>query len=153
MDEAFKTARKKLAQAHRRHKENYDAQVHLKPYKKGDRVWLHNLVSIRRKLAPGWLGPYIIKKRLEYNGNLGVTYRIQEEDGRGRRVVHHNRLKPCYTPVSPAKEPKVNEGTQDSLPGSSPLLVLDEPLQQATRHNEQDEAKAERAQIVEVPGA
>ena len=117
MDEAFKTARETLAQAHRRQKENYDAQV-----------WLHNPVSIRRKLAPCWLGPYIIKKRLEYNGNLGVTYWIQEEDGRGHQVVHHNCLKPCYTPVSPAKKPKVNEEIRDYLPDSSPLLVLDEPF-------------------------
>lgn len=147
---AFKMARETLARAHKRQKKNYDVQISHKPYKEGDRVWLHNPLSIRQKLVPRWLGPYIVKKRLRCNDDAGVTYRIQEENGRRRRVVHYNRLKPCHTP---AAETRALEETRERLLDSPPTLALTEPVEQARGpgHNEQTQEETEVEQIIEPP--
>lgn len=157
LTKAFTTVRDNLSQAHKRQKDNYDTRVHHKPYKPGDRVWLHNPASLRQKLAPRWLGPFIVKKRLESKGSPGVNYRIQEETGRRRRVVHYNRLKACSVP--PSSE-RTKEDANPTIQ-TPPTVTLSEPPQQPATVNGTDSddeqgagsAVAEQGlpQIVDIP--
>ena len=94
MSEAFERVREHSSKYHQRHKELYDKNVHGKPHKKGELVWLHTPPSSRntsRKLYHPWSGPFRVVKQISES-----TYRIQQIDGRRiRKIVHFNRLKPC----------------------------------------------------------
>ena len=92
----------KLAQA--RQRQVYDKWQRHHPYLVGDRVWLHNPVSKdrHRKLALPWEGPFVVVKCMPgKEGQQGVTYRVQEENGGRQLCVHHNRLKPFEAPPVP----------------------------------------------------
>ena len=69
------------------------------PFKKDDRVWVHQPCTgktISRKLHQPWTGPYRVIKRIS-----DTMYRVQLIGGRKRKVVHFNRLKPCFDRQKP----------------------------------------------------
>ena len=96
LDTSFQVARKKLQLSQKRQADEYDRKSWGTPYNQGDRVWLFNPSTPRGlspKLTSHWTGPYIVKQNIH-----NTNYVIQLEAGRKVLTVHHNRLKPCYTP-------------------------------------------------------
>ena len=83
----------------KRQKITYDKLARHKPYKEGDKVWLNDPTTVRKKLAMKWTGPWRVKKIVVNNeGQSGLTYKIKEVKGRRDRTVHYNRLKPYVEP-------------------------------------------------------
>ncbi len=134
---AFTTAGETLGQSKRRQKENYDAHVHHKPYTPGGHDWLHNPSSHRHKFAPRWMGPYIVKKRLESNGCPGVTYRIQKGNSRRRQLsITTARLKPCSVPPTSADQTSIYIEPQAETPQPTLTATVRETLAAATNGRE-----------------
>ena len=71
------------------------------PYEVGQTVWVKR--PKKGKFGRKWIGPYKVANR------MGVTYRVQEKDGKSM-VVHHDNIKKGYIPldsgriVSPGRE-------------------------------------------------
>jgi len=81
LEKAYKLARENMKTTAGRQKESYDHRTHGKPYKVGDKVWLHSIVIPRgraKKLHCPWNGPFTVVKCIS-----NVVYRIQ--DSRARR--------------------------------------------------------------------
>ena len=94
-------ARKKLQLSQKRQADEYDRKSWGTPYNQGDRVWLFNPSTpcgLSPKLTSHWTGPYIVKQNIH-----NTNYVIHLEAGRKVLTVHHNRLKPCYTPKKSAE--------------------------------------------------
>ena len=93
LGEAYARVRERTAQQLERQKELYNQRVHGNPFKAGDHVWVLLPQVPRgksRKFYRPWSGPFVVVKKLS-----DVTYRVQEVNNRGRRmIVHFNRLKP-----------------------------------------------------------
>ncbi|CAH1272763.1 RTL1 [Branchiostoma lanceolatum] len=94
---AFAHARQNMQRASSRQKAAYDSTTSHRPYKTGDKVWVNDPTALRRKLKPRWKGPFVVMERLHSDGEPGVTYRIKDARSNRRKIVHYNRLKPCYT--------------------------------------------------------
>ena len=120
MDISFQIARRKLQLAQKRQADEYDRKAWGSPYNQGDRVWLLNPNTPRGlspKLISHWTGPYVVKRNIH-----NIDYVIQLERGRKVLTVHHNRLKPCYTPketveasaTTPEAQPLLEEPTTGS---------------------------------------
>ncbi len=63
-------------------------------------MWLFDPTARRgrtNKHVLPWVSPYVVKKRFDINGEIGVTYRIKLKNGRRQLAVHHNRIKRCGT--------------------------------------------------------
>ena len=79
----------------------YNRNIHGKPYKVGDLVFLFSTVIPKgksRKFHQPWTEPHKIVKQLS-----DAVYRIQYTRNRKRLVVHFYRLKPC--PLSATTTP------------------------------------------------
>lgn len=78
-----------------------------KPYEVGDLVWLNDPTESRRKLAPHWKGPYLVRKQLDLGDDVGVTYQISIPfgDEPPLQTIHYDRLRPYNLP-----EVSVGEG-------------------------------------------
>ena len=75
-------------------KQQYDRNVRLTEYQKGDVVLLYRPVTKRGKspkLSRHWTGPYLIQDRINQ-----VNYRIQASPRSKAHVVHADRLKLCH---------------------------------------------------------
>ncbi len=75
------------------------------PYQPGQKVWLSTRdIRLRlpfKKLAPGYLGPFVIQKQINpvtFQLKLPPQYRIYP-------TFHVSLLKPYHSPVSPSTEP------------------------------------------------
>ena len=101
MQDAYALAHDNLQTGSFQQKELCDKKIHVKPYKVGDLVWLHNPAMPRgqaHKLCCPWTGPYKVVKILSM-----VVYRIQDTRGRRRRkVINFNRLKPYLSRSNPS---------------------------------------------------
>ncbi|KAL7868371.1 hypothetical protein SRHO_G00097550 [Serrasalmus rhombeus] len=95
LSQALGAAAQNSAAAKQHQKLQYDKKAVFHPHKAGDLVWLDDPSQRQNKLAPRWKGPFVILKRMDRGGSLGVTYEITDsKDKHSRRwVVHHNRLK------------------------------------------------------------
>jgi hypothetical protein len=93
MENAYHEVRERTKAVQRRQEDYYNKRVSGEPFKKDDKVWLHQPCTgktISKKLHQPWSGPYVIIKRI-----ADSVYRVQLLGGRKRKVVHFNRLKPC----------------------------------------------------------
>ena len=83
-------------------------------YDTGDFVWLHDQTKIRNKPEPNWKGPF----KVFSSSDDGLNYDIVDiHDGRIKRRVHHNRLKPHR-----ARAPRVMS-TPPSPPTTQPTSI------------------------------
>ena len=72
----------------------HDVQVHGKPYKVGNIVWLHTPVVKRgesKKLHNPWTGPFEVIRCCTSD----CVYKIRAQQGRVIKIVHLDHLKPC----------------------------------------------------------
>ena len=87
LEYAYEVTRSHLGYVQQRNKTLYDQKVHGKPFKVGDKVWLHTTVVPReshKKLHHPWIGPYIVVENLS-----NVNYRIKSEtDPEKFHIVH-----------------------------------------------------------------
>ncbi|XP_037396199.1 uncharacterized protein LOC119263809 [Pygocentrus nattereri] len=95
LSRALGAAAQNSAAAKQHQKLQYDKKAVFHPHKAGDLVWLDDPAQRQNKLAPRWKGPFVILKRMDRGGSLGVTYEITDSKDKHSRwwVVHHNRLK------------------------------------------------------------
>ena len=111
---AYSTLRTKLKASFDRQRQYYNRNIHGKPYKDGDLVFLYSTVIPKgrsRKFHQPWTGPYKIVKQLS-----DAVYRIQHTRNRKRLVVHFDRLKPCplsetTTHTPPRRSSSINRET------------------------------------------
>ena len=100
---AYSTLRTKLKASFDRQRQYYNRNIHGKPYKDGDLVFLYSTVIPKgrsRKFHQPWTGPYKIVKQLS-----DAVYRIQHTRNRKRLVVHFDHLKPCPLSETPTRTP------------------------------------------------
>ena len=96
MENAYHEVRERTKAVQKRQEDYYNKRVSGEPFKKDDRVWVHQPCTgktISRKFHQPWSGPYRVIKRIS-----DTVYRVQLIGGRKRKVVHFNRLKPCFDP-------------------------------------------------------
>ena len=89
--EVHHPARDKLKTAMKIQKHAYDTKIREADFHVGDLVYRRNLLlknGDSRKLAPPWVGPFLVVQQLS-----DVTYKIQGK--RRSFVLHHNILGPC----------------------------------------------------------
>ena len=108
LDSAFINAQRHSLSSHLQQKELYNRNVHGKPLKKGDLVWLHSPLSkrgVNKKLYHPWSGPYKIVKKLS-----NANYKIEHLQGRkNRKIVHFDRLKLCPANIHLNEKPADEE--------------------------------------------
>ena len=89
---AHEVARKHLAVAHRRQKDNYNNKLCEYSYESGDAVWMLNetrKVGVNQKLQPTYIGPIVVLQKLD-----NLLYRVQIDARGQQRIVNHNKMKP-----------------------------------------------------------
>ena len=89
--EVHHLARDKLKTAMKIQKQAYDTKIREADFHVGDLVYRRNLLLKKgdsRKLAPPWVGPFLVVQQLSE-----VTYKVQGK--RRSFVLHHNILRPC----------------------------------------------------------
>ncbi|KAL6455406.1 hypothetical protein MHYP_G00361500 [Metynnis hypsauchen] len=121
LSQALGAAAQNSAAAKQHQKRQYDKKAVFHPHKAGDLVWLDDPAQRQNKLAPRWKGPFVILKRMDRGGSLGVTYEITDsKDEHSRRwVVHHNRLK-AYKGSLPQEPVHSQEPTVSADAGRQP---------------------------------
>jgi hypothetical protein len=123
MEYAYNKVRENLGLAQERQKHYYDQKVSGGEYTVGDIVMLYTPAVKKarsRKLYRRWTGPYRIVKVIS-----DVVFRLQKLDGRGRTVVHYNRLKPFTGPRerSPTREPDLPEKANELVTREPPVPI------------------------------
>ena len=127
LETAYRHVREQMARKLDRQKDLYDQNIHGKPFKEGNLVWLHSSAVPRgrsKKLHNPWTGPYKIIRRL-----ADATYRIEDlRFRRNRRVVHFDRLKPCPSDIRLSQRMSVRKQPPISTaqPPGSVLEVVEE---------------------------
>lgn len=89
MFEAFKFTYGKLGLAATRQRRDYEQGLKPREFNEGSWVWRWYPSIATQKLGFGWVGPYLIIKRISY-----LTYRIQKDKESKALVVHVDHLKP-----------------------------------------------------------
>ena len=90
----YSIPRTKMSAASNRWKKNYDHRKNYHSYEKGDTVFLFNSIrkkGVSLKLQSFWAGPFLVIQKLSH-----LVYEIQVSPYAKPKVVHHDRLKPCY---------------------------------------------------------
>ena len=116
-------AREYMVEASEKQKRGYDHRTNYKSYKAGDSVFLFEPIrkkGICPKFESLWTGPWVILDKVS-----DLIYKIRKTAGSHPRYVHHDRLKPCYTPtetqateIREAQQPLVcRETVQEVDPG------------------------------------
>ena len=94
----------------RRQAEYYNARRRPSPYQVGDMVWKKNRVlsssaqGVSAKLAPKYVGPYVIVEQMGSN-----TYKLSDGDGQMEEMVHAEHLKPYVQSEADEEEPSMAE--------------------------------------------
>ena len=107
MQKAHSEARKTLKTSTKRMKRDYDLRVLLRPYDRGDIVYLLDTASTKgktKKLCCPWKGPAIITKKL-----TPYLYRVKLSNS--VQVVNHDRMMPCRDRKIPAWIKRFQEGS------------------------------------------
>lgn len=95
LEDSFNIVKAKLDSAYERSRKIYNLRRRHVEFRPGDFVWRKNYVlsnaerSFATKLAPKFLGPFRIKKKIGYN-----TYVLEDDENSGKRVWHVKDLKP-----------------------------------------------------------
>ena len=109
MTEAFVFTHGQLGLAAKRQKNNYDRGLKPREYNEGSWVWRWYPPLANQKLGLGWVGPYLVIKRLSY-----LTYRIQKNRESSPIVVLVDHLKPFVGTKHPRNwlsEPRILPST------------------------------------------
>ena len=95
INEAYKHVRVNLDAAHRSQQNAYDRKARGCRYNPGDRVYVYTPVVMNgqfHKFATFWDGPATVVERV-----TDVDYLIRDEEHAKDRLIHFDRLKPCYS--------------------------------------------------------
>ena len=109
MTEAFVFTHGQLGLAAKRQKNNYDRGLKPREYNEGSWVWRWYPPLANQKLGLGWVGPYLVIKRLSY-----LMYRIQKNRESSPIVVLVDHLKPFVGTKHPRNwlsEPRILPST------------------------------------------
>lgn len=137
MSGAFEFTHQQLGLAASRQKRDYNRGLKPREFKEGDWVWRWYPPTANQKLGLGWVGPYLIVKRLSY-----LTYRIQKSEDSRPLVVHVDHLKPFAGTKHPrnwlhrnteTENLPVNEPEHEPIPSREP----DSPVLIRTRRGRQ----------------
>ena len=112
LDTALSQTKENNIVASRRQNNFYDARLRHEPYEVGDLVWLNDPTESRRKPAPHWKGPYLVQRRMDRDGEVGVTYQTSSPFGE----------QPLSRPPT-----MIDRLLRYSLPVALPLEGLSEP--------------------------
>ena len=85
-------AREKLLEASDQQKRQYDIRSNTNSYRQGDKVFVFDPSKekgISPKLQCRWSGPFEVVEKLS-----DLLYRVKFTNK--VKVIHHDRLKPCY---------------------------------------------------------
>ena len=91
-------ARERMQDASDRQKRGYDHRMNKKSYKPGDSVYLYNPCrqkGVSPKLQSFWEGPFLVIETIS-----DLVYKIQKGPKAKIKIVHHDRLKPCFEKVN-----------------------------------------------------
>ena len=98
----------------------------MKNYNLGDAVYLYNpsrKKGVSPKLQSFWEGPYLIIEKLS-----DLVYKIQSAPSAKTRIIHHDRLKPCFEKVDSWLKNETLPVNDDALvkqPLSNPDISID----------------------------
>jgi hypothetical protein len=98
MAEAYEVVSEQVASQMRYQKRNYDRKVKAQNLVPGQAVWLRIFPHLKGKsssLMSRYSGPWLITQKLS-----DVNFRVQKSRKSRTPVVHSDRLKPCYSPVT-----------------------------------------------------
>ena len=93
---AFEFAHKQIGISASRQKENYDKNLKIRQFHENTWVWRWYPPEANKKLGLGWIGPYLIIKKL-----TDLTYKIQKHQNSKAIVVHVDQLKPYLGETEP----------------------------------------------------
>ena len=136
LEELREAAKAQSSEQHQRQAQYYNARRRPSPYQVGDKVWKRNRVlsssaqGVTAKLAPKYVGPYVI---LEIKGPN--TYKLGDDRGQIDELVHSEHLKPfveaAETPYSLSEEDGIAESvastSQHTQPPRDPRAMSDPP--------------------------
>ena len=131
MQQAFHVARNKIQDEQRRQKRLYDIKLKGKPYNVGDKVWLYvytRKIGLTPKLQSHWKGPFQVVKRIS-----DAVYRIKHLQTGQRKIVHFDKLKPCYVRNSVQDRTLADDAECDRQP-----VADDRDLEECETDGEQD---------------
>ncbi|KAJ8037827.1 hypothetical protein HOLleu_18745 [Holothuria leucospilota] len=115
MKHAFESITEQSAGSQEKQKYYYDLSKKFHPFLPGDLVMVNNAAD-RSKIAPKWVGPFLVVKVLSRSGD-NITYEIQDNANPARLFnVHYNRLKPYY-----------EKPTNLNVRNSGPLIIPERP--------------------------
>ncbi|KAL6466207.1 hypothetical protein MHYP_G00263400 [Metynnis hypsauchen] len=122
LKEAYKSATAFRNKAQERQRKYYDRRLKYSPYKPGDLVLVDDPAHRNNKLAPRWIGPFVILDAIAPEGqSLPVDFRVHDlaRPSSRPKVLHYNRLKPF---VSSSRSANVPAPRPRSDISSGPLL-------------------------------
>ena len=99
MQDIHLKARQNLKKNVLRQQTNYDVNTSMISYIPGDIVWYLDETRASGKcvkLQNIWLGPCVVTTKLS-----DLNYEIQISPRKQKRIVHHDKLKPCYSKKIP----------------------------------------------------
>ena len=140
MLDAFEFTHEQLGTAANRQKRDYDRNLKPREYARNDWVWRFYPPTAGMILGMGWVGPYLVVKRISY-----LVYRIQNSEESEPITVHVDDIKPFIGkkhPKSWSDEPVENETgiivepseiTSESEERHFPVRSGESPVQIRTR--------------------
>ena len=114
MSGAFAFTHAQLGTAAKRQKRNYERGLKPREFTEGSWVWRWYPPLGAQKLGLGWVGPYLVIKRISY-----LTYKIQKDKESNPIVVHVDQLKPFHGVKHPKnwlREPEIMPDTEGDGP-------------------------------------
>ena len=115
----------------------YNKNIRLYDYKKGDNVWLkvkHYKTGENRKLAPRRGGPWLIVEKLPNN----VNFKIKNLSTQETKVVHHDRLTPVCDSFGRREDREFTRGDTKQLSESETDSDTDSDNEGTLRNNDSD---------------
>ena len=108
LETTYEFASKQLGKAASRQKKHYDRGVKPRSFSEGDYVWRWYPPHANVKFGLGWIGPYLVKKKI-----TSVTYQIQRNPQSREIIVHVDHLKPYMGRDIPEDWQNKNDTVED----------------------------------------
>ena len=148
LQELQESARARNREQQRRQAGYYNARRRPSPYQVGDKVWKRNRVlsssaqGVMAKLAPKYVGPYVIIEQCGSN-----TYKLADDNGEVEELIHAEHLKPFVQSAGVPAEMAEEEDDVAAGPSISQEVPRPPGELEATRDppSERDASSADEA--------
>lgn len=128
MRNSYEFAYGQLRVAATRQKRDYDRGLRPREFVEGSWVWRWYPPKANLKLGLGWVGPYLVVKRISY-----LTYKVQKDKDSRTITVHVDHLKPFSGTKHPKSWLNVSENPVMEEPPEIPEHAQETPVAIRTR--------------------